>query len=161
MSRAVVEQLEALLRRSFDGANTQSLLGNLTNVQADDWDWLPDGGKRTIRDIFEHAAVAKHIYAAFLFSDARPRWDDVHRQCRERADDDTAALVEWAREGHAAFMAGMAKLQDDDLAEVTTKWHGATDTKAEVIAVMIQHDCYHAGEINHLRALHQRRDFEE
>jgi hypothetical protein len=27
-----------------------------------------------------------------------------------------------------------------------------------VIAVMIQHDCYHAGEINHIRAIHQQRD---
>lgn len=55
-------------------------------------------------------------------------------------------------------MAGIASLQDDELPKMTTKWHGARDSIAEVIAVMIQHDCYHAGEINHLRAVHQQRD---
>lgn len=158
MARAVVRQLEALLNRSFDGENTQSMMGNLWDVHPDDWDWLPPGGRRTIRDIFEHAAVAKHIYAHFLFGEATRSWDDVHAECRDRAGTDIDPLVEWAREGHRAFMAGMASLDDEDLAAMTTKWHGARDTKAEVIAVMIQHDCYHAGEINHLRALHQQRD---
>src|SRR4029079_16681494 len=79
--------------------------------------------------------------------------------CHARAPGgDFAALVEWAREGHAAFMAGMATLTDEDLPQMTTKWHGARDTKAEVIAVMIQHDCYHAGEINHLRAIRRHDD---
>jgi uncharacterized damage-inducible protein DinB len=158
MSRNVVSYLEALLNRSFDGENTQSLLGNLTEVRPDDWDWLPDGGQRTIRDIFEHAAIAKHVYVDYLFGDGKRSWDDVTAECRARAGTDIDALVAWAREGHANFMAGMATLQDEDLPNMTTKWHGARDTKSEVIAVMIQHDCYHAGEINHLRGTHQHRD---
>ena len=161
MGRDAVAQLEALLSRSFDGENTQSLLANLTSVRADDWDWIPPGGRRGIRAIFEHSAVAKHIYADFLFGPLRRSWDEVAGECHARAGNDTAALVAWAREGHARFMAGMAGLTDADLAGMTTKWHGATDTVAEVIAVMIQHDCYHAGEINHLRAVHQQRDFED
>ena len=71
------------------------------------------------------------------------------------------ALVACARDGHAAFMAGMSGLQDADLATMTTKWHGTRDTTVEVISVMIQHDCYHAGEINHIRALRQRDDSSE
>jgi uncharacterized damage-inducible protein DinB len=160
MSRAIVENLIALLNRSFDGDNTQSLLGNLAEVRADDWDWLPDGGSRTIRTIFEHAAIAKHIYTDFLFGSGQRTWGDVAVECHNQANGDTAALVEWAREGHRAFIAGMATLQDADLSAITTKWHGARDTKAEVIAVMIQHDCYHAGEINHLRAIGRRQDEE-
>jgi uncharacterized damage-inducible protein DinB len=109
-------------------------------------------------DIFEHAAIAKHIYVDYLFGDGKRSWSEVAAECHARAGDDVDALVEWAREGHAKFMAGMATLQDEDLPDITTKWHGARDTKSEVIAVMIQHDCYHAGEINHLRATHQRRD---
>ena len=154
MARDAVERLEALLRRSFDGENTQSLIGNLANVRADDWDRVPANGERSIRRIFEHAAIAKHIYTKFLFSGERPAWSEVAAQ--RPADID--ALVAWAREGHAAFMAGMSGLQDGDLATMTTKWHGATDTTAEVISVMIQHDCYHAGEINHIRAILQVDD---
>lgn len=158
MSRPAVSQLESLLRRSFDGENTQSLLGNLANVRPDDWDWVPPGGLRSIRAIFEHAAVAKHIYVDYLFGGANRSWADVEAECHARAGDDTGALVAWAKEGHAAFMAGMASLRDDDLPKTTTKWHGARDSIAEVIAVMIQHDCYHAGEINHLRAQRQGDD---
>jgi len=160
VSRDVTMQLEALLRRSFDGENTQSLLGNLANVRDDDWDWVPPGGLRSIREIFMHAAIAKHIYTNFLFGDASCTWEGVEAECLARAGADTTALVAWAREGHAAFMAGMASLRDADLGQMTTKWHGARDTTAEVIAVMIQHDCYHAGEINHLRAVHQQSDRE-
>ena len=158
MTRAVVQQLESLLNRSFDGQNTQSLLANLNQVQTEDWEWLPHGGERSIRAIFQHAAIAKHIYADFLFSEDTRTWAQVEAECHARSGADTAALVDWAREGHARFMAGIASLRDADLPEMTTKWHGARDTKAEVIAVMIQHDCYHAGEINHLRAVHQQRD---
>lgn len=104
--------------------------------------------------------MAKHIYTDYLFRGVNRSWDDVLQECRTLAGTGTGELVEWAREGHAAFMAGMSSLEDANLAEMTTKWHGARDTKAEVIAVMIQHDCYHAGEINHLRAIHQRRDTE-
>jgi len=157
MARNEVGRLEALLRRSFDGENTQSLIGNLAKVRAEDWDWVPPSGERSIRRIFEHAAIAKHIYAKFLFSNERPAWSAVAAQRPAEIE----ALVAWARAGHAAFMAGMSGLQDGDLATVTTKWHGARDTTAEVISVMIQHDCYHAGEINHIRALRQRDDGSE
>jgi uncharacterized damage-inducible protein DinB len=154
MARQAIERLEALLRRSFDRENTQSLIGNLAKVRAEDWDWVPPNGERSIRRIFEHAAIAKHIYTKFLFTSERPAWSEIAAQ--RPADVD--GLVAWAREGHAAFMAGMSGLRDGDLATMTTKWHGARDTIAEVIAVMIQHDCYHAGEINHIRALRQRDD---
>ena len=157
MARDAVERLEALLRRSFDGENTQSLLGNSATVRAEDWDWVPPGGDRSIRRIFEHTAIAKHIYAKFLFTGDRPAWTTVAAQ----RPAEIGALVAWAREGHAAFMAGMSGLQDGDLPTMTTKWHGARDTTAEVIAVMIQHDCYHAGEINHIRALRQLDDGSE
>lgn len=159
MSRAVVENLVALLNRSFDGENTQSLLGNVASVRREDWDWLAPGGARTIRDIFEHAAVAKHIYGDYLFGNGDRTWDDVATEGRSAGDpDDVEALIGWARRGHAAFMRGMASLHDADLTAMTRKWHGAMDTKGEVIAVLIQHDCYHAGEINHIRAIHQQRD---
>jgi hypothetical protein len=38
-----------------------------------------------------------------------------------------------------------------------TNWGELKETRW-IIAVMIEHDPYHAGEINHLRALHQQND---
>ena len=36
-------------------------------------------------------------------------------------------------------------------------WGGNRKTKW-IMAMLIRHDIFHAGEINHLRALHQRND---
>jgi uncharacterized damage-inducible protein DinB len=67
-------------------------------------------------------------------------------------------LVRWAREAHAVLIAGVSALADDDLSRLTTKHWGGTGSTGEVIAVMIHHDVYHAGEINHLRAMRQADD---
>jgi len=52
----------------------------------------------------------------------------------------------------------VASLQDGDLDALTRRHYGAVQSKASAIGAMIQHDCYHAGEINHLRALRHGDD---
>ena len=85
MARDGVERLESLLRRSFDGENTQSLIGNLAKVRAEDWDWVPPNGERSVRRIFEHAVIAKHIYTKFLFSSDGPRGVRSRASARRRS----------------------------------------------------------------------------
>jgi hypothetical protein len=52
----------------------------------------------------------------------------------------------------------VAALTDDQLLEPRkTHWGGAAETRW-IISVMIEHDVYHAGEINHLRAQRQGND---
>ena len=55
-------------------------------------------------------------------------------------------------------MTGMSTLTDADLTTPTTKHWGEVAPTSDVIAVMIMHDTYHAGEINHLRALRHAND---
>ena len=154
MVRFAVEHFLALLDESFAGDGAHSLLGNIRDLRGDDWEWRPRGGERTVREIFEHAAIAKHLNAEHLFGAAERVYADVHNASPLRArPGDTEALLAWAREGHAAFVAGMAALRDADLDAPTRRWHGAMHTNAFAIGATIQHDCYHAGEINHLRAL--------
>ena len=159
MTRIAVDHLLALLNAAFDGGGAQALMANIGDVRAADWDWRPPTGDRTIREIVEHAAIAKHLHTEHLFGAATHSYADIYAESplRERPGD-TAALVAWARAGHAAFAAGVAWLDDPDLDAPTRRHYGAVQTKAAVIGVMIQHDCYHAGEINHLRALRQTDD---
>jgi len=58
-----------------------------------------------------------------------------------------------ARDGHAAFVAGVAALHDADLDTPARRHYGKVQSTESVIGVMVQHNCYHAGEINHLRAV--------
>ena len=89
-------------------------MGNVRHVRAQDWDSLAPSGKRTIRQIFEHAAVAKHAYAEHLFGAAKRSFMDVFKDSPLRAaPEDTEALIAWAREGHAIFFEGMRGLSDD------------------------------------------------
>ncbi|MDP9236578.1 MAG: DinB family protein [Chloroflexota bacterium] len=159
MTRIAIEQLLTLVNQAFESDGPHSILGNVAELDAKDWDWRPAGADRTIREIFEHVAIAKHLFAEHLFGEAKRSYRDAHHDSPLRArPDDTAALIDWARDGHAQFVAGLQSLEDADLDASTRKHHGAVDTKAAVIGVMVQHDCYHAGEINHLRALRHADD---
>jgi uncharacterized damage-inducible protein DinB len=159
VTRVAIDQMLVLLDLSFDGENAHSLLGNVRDVRPGDWDWAPPGGDRTIRQILEHAAIAKHLYTEHLFGAARRSYDDVLSESPARTTPrDSDALITWARVGHAGFVAGVAAMEDADLDVATRRHYGAIATKASVIGAMIQHDCYHAGEINHLRALCQHDD---
>ena len=159
MTRIAVEQLLALVHASFDGDGAHSLMANVRDLRAEDWDWLPPGAERTIREIFEHAAIAKYLYAEHMFGTAKRSYADVHGESPLRArPDDTGGLIAWAREGHAAFAAGVASLDDAGLGAPTRRHYGKMDVMDNVVGVMIRHDAYHAGEINHLRALRHRND---
>ena len=58
-------------------------------------------------------------------------------------------MLAWLDEGHAVFAAGLAALEDD--AELAVKrpapW-GAPLRRELMIGIVINHDLYHAGEIN-------------
>ncbi len=154
MSRVAVGHLLALVNEAFESERAHSLMGNVAGLQDDDWDWKPPGGERTIREIVEHAAIAKRLYAEHLFGAAKRSYADVERESPLRAAArDTEALLAWAREGHAAFVAGVAALGDDALGQPARTHYGSVRSTASVIGAMVEHDCYHAGEINHLRAL--------
>ena len=64
----------------------------------------------------------------------------------------------WLREGHARLRESIAVLSDAELLRPRmTSWDELKETRW-IITMIIQHDLYHAGEINHLRALHQQND---
>jgi hypothetical protein len=70
-----------------------------------------------------------------------------------------AELIEWLRASQLQVLRSIDALADD--AELDrprrVNWGGTRKTRW-IIGTLIRHDAFHAGEINHLRALHQRND---
>lgn len=63
-------------------------------------------------------------------------------------------MLAWLGEGHATFQSALATLRDD--AELTVERPAPSGTltpTARVIEIVINHDLYHAGEINRQRTL--------
>ncbi len=64
-----------------------------------------------------------------------------------------AEAIEWLRGAHRSFVDHVRAMTDDDLERPRkTNW-GEEQPTRWIIAAMIGHDFYHAGEINHLRSM--------
>jgi hypothetical protein len=156
MSTAAVSELLDLLDAGFEGT-WHSLLDNLQAVTTDDWAWVPPGGQRSIHDIVQHVGGCKFMYHDYAFAGGGLTWD--HPLVDGQGVLDTpAAATGWLREGQDRLRRSVAALADADLPRLRmTNW-GEEKTTRWIITTMIQHDLYHAGEINHLRSLHRQAD---
>ncbi len=158
MARMLIDQMISDVGQSFD-----MLFANLKDLRDDDWTWLPDGGARSIRAIVDHVAVSKLMNDNHAFGDASMTWDDPRLEdAQEQTPNESfrpALLIDWLRESQLGLLKSIDALNDD--AELMqprpVSWGGKRKTKW-IIGVLIRHDVFHAGEINHLRALHQRND---
>ncbi|HEV8636580.1 MAG TPA: DinB family protein [Chloroflexota bacterium] len=156
MGRALVDQLLYLLDDGFEGGEWHSLLGNLRRVTAEDWGWVPPGGHRSVRAIVGHVGACKWMYENHAFGDGALTWDDP--LVAGAALDHPEPAIAWLRRSQARLRASIAALDDAELLRPRrTNW-GALEQTRWIVAAMIQHDLYHAGEINHLRSLRQQDD---
>lgn len=159
-TRAAIDTLAWLIEAAFQSDPHQSLLANLRRLRDEDWTALPPGGGRTIADILEHVAWAKWMYEDYAFGSASLRGDQPPLVpvggARSRPRDE---LRSWLTEGHRRWLASVRALPTD--AELDrhrlTNWGEYLPTRT-IIQIMIAHDLYHTGEINHLRALLQGND---
>ncbi len=157
MAQEVVSTLLYLLDAAFEGPDWHALLVNLGAVTPEDWTWRPPGGTRTIRDIVQHVGGCKLMYENHAFGDGRLTWEDP-------LVDGVGALatvpeaVAWLHDCQARLRTSVAVLDDADLDQPRmTNWGEPKPTRW-ITTAMIQHDLYHAGEINHLRSLHGHDD---
>lgn len=157
MSQLLVNFLVSQLDGAFEGDREHSLLGNLRNVGDDDWLWTPPGGERSIHDIVEHVGWAKYMYENHAFGDGSLRWDDplIAETDQPRPK---AQAIEWVHDGHHRLLDSVRALADADLDTMRRAHWGEQRTARRLIEIMVTHDFYHAGEINHLRALRQGND---
>lgn len=159
MGDAGVQQLLYLMDQAFDGNRDHSLLSNLGSVGEDDWLWLPPGGGRSIFDLVQHVGECKFVYANHAFGDASMRWDRPDTVPSVERDAPRPEVIEWLQSGQDRLKEGVAALPDDSelLRKRPANWGLSYETRW-LINVMIQHDLYHSGEVNHIRALKQNND---
>jgi hypothetical protein len=159
-SRVSIDTLCWLIDDAFSGDLSQSLLRNLTYLLEPDWETLPSGGGRTIAEILEHVGWCKWMYedyafgTASLLGDQPPLIPSGGTSSRPHEE-----LLTWLKEGHYKWLASVRTLQDDSELDRDrlTNWGEWMKTRT-IINIMIGHDYYHAGEINHLRSLLQGHD---
>jgi hypothetical protein len=160
VSRTGIETLLDLLDEAFRGRGiessneSQALLTNIESVPDEAWRALPPGAARSIEAIAVHAAACKIMYDDYAFGAGTLRfgtpavepWADG-----EAPPDEVVTLLE---ESHDRLVGHVAALTDDTELDVLrlTNWGEQRPTRW-IIATMITHDAYHAGEINHIRSL--------
>ena len=148
--------------RAFAGGRASDydehgLLTNLETVADEGWSVIPPGGVRSIADIVEHVGECKFMYENHAFGDGSLTWDDPFVAGSAACSTLTAARA-WLQEAHARLRRSIASLDDAELLHPRmTNWGEAKETRW-IISVMIQHDLYHAGEINHIRSQCQQTD---
>jgi len=157
MTAPAVSQLIYLLNEAFGGMDWHSLLSNLHSVMPEDWLWVPPGGQRSIRDIVGHVGGDKYMFHNHTFGDAQLTWDDPLVEGHD-ALSTIAEATSWLQEGQRRLRESIAALDDAELLRPRlTSWDELKETRW-IITMIMQHDLYHAGEINYIRALHQRDD---
>ena len=159
-SRIAIDTLAWLIEEAFNGDPSHSLLANLQDLREEDWTATPEGSGRSIADILEHVGWSKWMYEDYAFGLGSMRGDQppliaaAGTRSRPRPE-----LLAWLTEGHQRWLASVRALTEDSELdrERLTNWGDWLPTR-DIIRIMIAHDFYHAGEINHLRALLQKTD---
>jgi hypothetical protein len=157
MANTLVSQLITLLEGAFQGKDWNSLLTNLEAVTPADWRWVPPGGRRSICDIVGHVGACKYMYHSNAFGDQTLTWDHP-LVMGQGALETKETAIEWLRAGHERLRGSIAALEDGELEKPRLHHSRGLQETRWIIGVMIEHDLYHAGEINYIRALHQGND---
>jgi uncharacterized damage-inducible protein DinB len=158
--RTTIDTLAWLIEEAFQWDPSHSLLANLRDLREEDWTAMPSGGSRSIADVLEHVGWSKWMYQDYAFGSASMRGDRPplvpSGEARSRPHDEP--LV-WLTESHQLWLASVRALPNDSELEKDrlTNWGERLPTR-DIIRIMIAHDFYHAGEINHIRAVLQGTD---
>jgi predicted metal-dependent hydrolase/uncharacterized damage-inducible protein DinB len=149
--REAEPRVTALLRR-LDRAWSESPLSveaNCADLTEEEAGWLPEGGARPIRSLLVHLGVGKAVTANRCFGDGQLGFQEV------RAPETWRLLRRWLTEEHEAIREPLGFLRDAALDE-TREMFGRSMALERIIEASIEHDLYHAGEINLLRELYRK-----
>ncbi len=158
--RTGIEAFAYLLDEAFRGTGieesneSQALLPNLSTVGPDAWRALPPGSARSIESIALHVGACKIMYDDYAFGSASLRFATPEVEPWTEGSAPQPQVVAWLQEAQARLVSHVTGLASDaELDEPRpTNWGERRSTRW-IVAAMITHDAYHAGEINHLRSI--------
>ncbi len=158
MARPRIDELLRLMRQGFEGGQF-SLLTCLGTVSRDAWTQLPVGGERPIRTLVHHVGLFKFMYANHAFRGGNFDYDDPPATPGPERLATPEHATDWLRDGHRYLTSAIEELADDSELAVLRKAHWGQMVPTEtLITIVLQHDLFHAGEINHARAILQGDD---
>ena len=151
-----LETLARLVDTAYQADGMHSLLANLRGLRDQDWTVVPPGCGRSIGEIVEHAGWCKWMYEDYAFGAASLRGNQPPLVPSDGARSrPPAELLDWMDEGHRRWLASIRALRDDaELDRLRLANWGERHPTRTLIQILIAHDIYHAGEINHLRRAH-------
>lgn len=121
------------------------------------------GGYRSILGIAKHAAAWSAVYHSYAFEPDPRHWDrtDWPRGLRDRIEPTQSYLDEilaWFERSYERWLASVGDA--DDLEELRPVHWGATARLADIVAMVVTHWAYHAGEINAILAIRRGEAWE-
>lgn len=148
-----------LMDEAFEGVGieesneSQSLMANLAGVDDARWRARLPGSVRTIESIALHVGSCKVMYADHAFGSRAQTWESPEVQPWQEGEAPVPATLDWLRRVHGELMAHVRALSEEALAEPRwANWGELRETRW-LLSMLLQHDTYHAGEINRIRAL--------
>jgi uncharacterized damage-inducible protein DinB len=157
-SRGGIENALYLMEEAFRGVGieesneSQALLSNLASVAPDQWRALPAGAARSIGDIANHVGACKIMYDDYAFGAGTLQFATPEVEPYATAGT-PEEVIAWLESAHGRLVGHVAALGDAELdVPRPTNWGELRPTRW-IVAAMVTHDAYHAGEINHLRSL--------
>jgi uncharacterized damage-inducible protein DinB len=159
MTRVAIDLYASRLEAAYRHDPFHAFRKNVASVRADEWDLRPadwsveEFGTQpelSICDLVLHVAGAKHMYADRIFGDAALEWTDIDVPASREMD----ATLAFLDEGHQLLADGLARLADDAdlIADRPAPWRMPM-RREQLLGIVINHDLYHAGEVNRQRAL--------
>jgi uncharacterized damage-inducible protein DinB len=153
-----VALLAYLMDDAFQGGGieasgeSQALLINLGSVSEDMWHRRLPGCVRTIASIALHVGGCKVMYADHAFGTRALTWESPEVGPWTPQTAPLAETLSWLRSVHERLMAHVLALDDADLVRPRFANWGELPGTRWLLSMRLQHDTYHAGEINHLRS---------
>lgn len=159
-SRTGIEALLYLMDEAFRGAGieesdeSQALIPNLRSVPDDVWHVIPEGLARSIEAIAIHVGACKIMYDDYAFGPGTLQFGTPAVEPWREGEAEMKDVFPWLEAAHQGLADHVAALADDGELDAPrlTNWGERRPTRW-IVAAMITHDAYHAGEINHLRSL--------
>lgn len=159
-SRARVDLLLRQIDQAYDGRSWHgtNLRGSLRRVTPAQAAWRPAPDRHNIWEELVHAAYWKYAVRRRLTGEARSSFPLTGSNFFPRPE--TGDLAEWKRDlallndQHAQLRAAVDALTDDALDAAPP---GGETLVVDLVAGIIAHDLYHAGQIQLLKRLAPRR----
>jgi uncharacterized damage-inducible protein DinB len=159
-NRTGIETMLYLLDEAFRGPGieesneSQALMPNLRSVPDSAWHALPNGASRSIEAIAIHVGACKVMYADYAFGGGTLQFGTAEVEPWRTGESEMADVLPWLERVHGAFVGHVAALRDDGELDRPRRANWGEDRPTRwLVAAIITHDAYHAGEINHLRSL--------